>query len=91
MANYKVLLTDYAWPDLDIEREILTSYDAELIVAPDHQLAKLIDPLNRQLDFKMTFCNLARSARKLTDGASQSPNERKPANDGNHRHGKHDQ
>jgi D-3-phosphoglycerate dehydrogenase len=33
MMKYKVLLTDYAWPDLDIERRILAEANAELIVA----------------------------------------------------------
>jgi len=33
MSKYKVLLTDYAWPDLEIERRILAEADAELIVA----------------------------------------------------------
>ena len=34
MPKFKVLLTDYAWPELDIERQILAQIDAELIVAP---------------------------------------------------------
>ena len=33
MSKFKVLLTDYAWPDLEIERRILAEADAELIVA----------------------------------------------------------
>ena len=33
MPRYKVLLTDYAWPDLDIERGVLAAADAELVVA----------------------------------------------------------
>jgi D-3-phosphoglycerate dehydrogenase len=33
MAKYKVLLTDYAWPDLAIEQRILAEADAELIFA----------------------------------------------------------
>jgi D-3-phosphoglycerate dehydrogenase len=33
MPKFKVLLTDYAWPDLDIERRFLAEADAELIVA----------------------------------------------------------
>ncbi len=33
MSKYKVLLTDYAWPNLDIERRTLAEIDAELIVA----------------------------------------------------------
>jgi D-3-phosphoglycerate dehydrogenase len=33
MPRFKVLLTDYAWPELDIERGVLAAADAELIVA----------------------------------------------------------
>ncbi len=33
MARYRVLVTDYAWPSLDIERSILDPLDAELLVA----------------------------------------------------------
>jgi D-3-phosphoglycerate dehydrogenase / 2-oxoglutarate reductase len=33
MPRYKVLLTDYAWPDLEIERRILQEVGAELVVA----------------------------------------------------------
>jgi D-3-phosphoglycerate dehydrogenase / 2-oxoglutarate reductase len=39
--RYKVLLTDYAWPELNIERTILAQYDAELVVAPDRKLETL--------------------------------------------------
>ena len=42
MAKYKVLLTDYAWPDLDIERAILAEADAELIVADNTDEATLV-------------------------------------------------
>ena len=31
----KVLITDYVWPDLDAEREILEAAGVELVVAPD--------------------------------------------------------
>ncbi|MBL9123959.1 MAG: C-terminal binding protein [Planctomycetaceae bacterium] len=34
MPQYKVLLTDYAWADVEIERSTLADVDAELIVAP---------------------------------------------------------
>lgn len=36
MSKYKVLLTDYAWADLTIERHVLSQIDAELVVAPQH-------------------------------------------------------
>ena len=32
MAKFRVLLTDYAWPDLDIEREGLATADCELVL-----------------------------------------------------------
>jgi len=41
MSKYRVLLTDYAWPDLEIERSILAEYDAELVVAPAGDAATL--------------------------------------------------
>ncbi len=34
MSRFRVLLTDYAWPDVEVERELLRSIDAELVVAP---------------------------------------------------------
>ncbi|HEX2477116.1 MAG TPA: C-terminal binding protein, partial [Lacipirellulaceae bacterium] len=42
MPTHQVLQTDYAWPDLDIEHNILAEYGAELIVAPDRELPTLI-------------------------------------------------
>jgi D-3-phosphoglycerate dehydrogenase len=39
--QFKVLLTDYAWPDLEIERTILAEYDAELVVSPSGDPAVL--------------------------------------------------
>src|SRR5262245_25710314 len=35
MSRFRVLLTDYAWPDVEVERELLRGVDAELIVACD--------------------------------------------------------
>lgn len=34
MSRFKVLITDYAWPNVEIERRTLAEVDAELIVAP---------------------------------------------------------
>ena len=42
--RFKVLVTDYAWPSLDIEREILAGADAELVAAErgdEDELAEL--------------------------------------------------
>ncbi len=41
MPQWRVLLTDYAWPELEIEREILSAAGAELLVAPDASEATL--------------------------------------------------
>jgi len=41
--GYRVLLTDRAWPNLDLEREILLSAKTELIEAPDGQEQTLIN------------------------------------------------
>jgi D-3-phosphoglycerate dehydrogenase / 2-oxoglutarate reductase len=37
MARYTVLITDYAWPDVEIERRTLAEIGAELIVAAKEQ------------------------------------------------------
>jgi D-3-phosphoglycerate dehydrogenase len=42
MRQYKVLLTDYAWADVEIERSTLEDVDAELIVAPASDEESLI-------------------------------------------------
>jgi D-3-phosphoglycerate dehydrogenase len=41
MPKFKVLLTDYAWNDLDIERRTLAEIDAELVVAEKQDAATL--------------------------------------------------
>jgi D-3-phosphoglycerate dehydrogenase len=37
MSRFHVLITDYAWPDVEIERKTLADVDAELIVAEKSQ------------------------------------------------------
>lgn len=41
MPAFKVLLTDYAWADLEIEKQILREIDAELVVAEKADVASL--------------------------------------------------
>ena len=41
MTRYRVLLTDYAWPDVELEREVLAEIDADLIVAPQQDVDSL--------------------------------------------------
>jgi D-3-phosphoglycerate dehydrogenase len=53
MPMYHVLLTDYAWPDLEIERAILAEHDAELVVAPNQEPATLVE-LAQDVDAIMT-------------------------------------
>jgi D-3-phosphoglycerate dehydrogenase len=53
MPKYKALLTDYAWPDLDIERRILGAADVELVVA-EHKDASALAELARDCDAIMT-------------------------------------
>lgn len=42
MAHWNVLITDYAWPTLEIEREVLAQVDAQLTVAQTGDEAELI-------------------------------------------------
>jgi len=42
MAKFRVLLIDYAWPDLEIEQALLSLYDAEIVVAPATDEATLV-------------------------------------------------
>ncbi len=41
MARFQVLLTDYAWSDLEIERATLAAVDAELVLAEQTDVATL--------------------------------------------------
>jgi D-3-phosphoglycerate dehydrogenase len=42
MRRFTVLVTDHAWPSLDIEREILAGVDAELLVAETGEEEELV-------------------------------------------------
>jgi D-3-phosphoglycerate dehydrogenase len=50
---FRVLVTDYAWPSLDIEREILGAVDAELVVAQTGEEEELV-ALARDVDAILT-------------------------------------
>jgi len=54
MSAKKVLITDYVWPSVDPEREILENAGFELVVAPDGSEATLTE-LARDVDAIM-FC-----------------------------------
>lgn len=66
MPRFRVLLTDYAWPDLEIERGVLAEIDAELIVAPNGEIATLRS-LAADVDAIMT--NWARVPAEVLDVA----------------------
>lgn len=53
MSRFKVLITDYAWPDVEIERRVLAEIDAELIVAPQQDVVTL-EALAADVDGIMT-------------------------------------
>lgn len=42
MTNFRVLVTDYAWPTLEIEQAILAEVGAELVVAETGEAAELV-------------------------------------------------
>ncbi|MBM83992.1 MAG: dehydrogenase [Planctomycetaceae bacterium] len=42
MSRFRVLLTDRAWPDSEVEQSVLSEIDAEIIEAPTHDEATLI-------------------------------------------------
>lgn len=66
MAIRKVLLTDYAWPDLDIERSVLARYDAELVL-PTGDDAKALETAAHGVDAIMT--NWAKITAGVIDAA----------------------
>lgn len=53
MSRFRVLVTDYAWPTLDIERSLLRAVDAELIPVEPGAPDALIDPA-REVDAILT-------------------------------------
>ncbi len=53
MPTFRVLVTDYAWPDLEIERQLLAAIDAELLVAANGSAAEIIR-LSPQTDAILT-------------------------------------
>jgi D-3-phosphoglycerate dehydrogenase len=53
MAKYKVLVTDYVWPNLDPEKGVLAPIDAELVPSPSGDEAQLV-ALARDADAILT-------------------------------------
>ncbi len=66
MPKFKVLLTDYAWPELEIEHRTLGEIDAELVVADKQDTASLA-ALANDVDAIMT--NWAKVPRQVIEAA----------------------
>lgn len=66
MADFRVLITDYAWPDVDIERSILREVGAELVLPAAADEASLAEAACG-VDAIMT--NWAQVTRRVIDAA----------------------
>ncbi len=64
----KVLVTDYAWPDLEIEKKILGEIGYEVVASPDGEEGTLAD-LARDVEGIMTCW--ARTTRKVIEAAPE--------------------
>ncbi len=70
MAKFQVLLTDYAWEELEIEKQVLADNDVELIVATDKSEDALAE-LAKQHQVHAIMTNWAQVTEKVI---SASPN-----------------
>lgn len=68
MPNHKVLLTDYAWPNLEIEQAILDRHQTELVVAPSGDEATLVG-LAQDVDGIMT--NWAQTPKSVIEASGK--------------------
>lgn len=68
MSRYRALITDYAWPNLEIERSILSANDIELVVAENNDVASLAK-LAEGCDAIMT--NWAKTTAEVIGSAKQ--------------------
>lgn len=70
MPRFHVLLTDYAWPDLQIEQNLLRQADADLIVAPPQaQDAASLTALARQYQVDAIMTNWAKVPASVIDAS----------------------
>jgi D-3-phosphoglycerate dehydrogenase / 2-oxoglutarate reductase len=67
MSRFRVLITDYAWPDVSIERQTLSEIGAELVVA-EKQDAESLASLAKQCDAIMT--NWAKVPRSVIEACT---------------------
>ena len=72
MPRFHVLLTDYAWPDVDIERRTLSEIDAELVVAPkDRQDAASLAALAGEKRVDAIMTNWAKVPQAVIEASPQ--------------------
>ncbi|MDA7951227.1 MAG: C-terminal binding protein [Pirellulaceae bacterium] len=68
MSRYTVLITDYAWPDLDIERSILKRIDANLVAAEQSDRDYLKEKIATS---DAVMCNWIQIDRPLLEAATR--------------------
>jgi len=72
MPRFHVLLTDYAWPDVEIERRTLAEIDAELVVAPnERQDAASLAHLAREKRVDAIMTNWAKVPQQVIEASPQ--------------------
>ncbi len=72
MPRFHVLLTDYAWADVEIERRTLAEIDAELVVAPkDQQDAASLASLAREKRVDAIMTNWAKVPQVVIEASPQ--------------------
>jgi D-3-phosphoglycerate dehydrogenase len=72
MPRFHVLLTDYAWPEVEIERRTLAEIDAELVVAPkEKQDAAGLASLAREQRVDAIMTNWAKVPQPVIEASPQ--------------------
>jgi len=72
MPRFHVLLTDYAWADVEIERRTLAEIDAELVVAPkEKQDAASLAQLARETRVDAIMTNWAKVPQAVIEASPQ--------------------
>ena len=72
MPRYHVLITDYAWPDVEIERKTLAEVDAELIVAENsHQDAAGLTSIAKKHRVDAIMTNWAKVPKEVIAASDQ--------------------
>jgi len=64
-AKYRVLVTDYARPSLEPEKQVLKAIDAELVVSPDGQESSEALLANLATDVDAIMTNWAKVTRNV--------------------------